>query len=143
MLASIKHPLLILDESLRVIWANAAFHDTFNVTNRELTGKSLKSRWPQPRLLELLHQTAATGIPFKNFSASFELSTGGRRAMSVEGSVIPSQGGQGSPRLILAIFEVKTTRRGTSAKPPKTQKKPRKMKTTMPRGRATTDHKTR
>jgi len=137
MLASIKHPLLILDEHLRVIWANASFYETFAFDPQELAGKGLKTRWPHARVVELLQQTAATGIPFKNFSTSFELPKKGHRMMNVEGSVIPSQSGQGSPRLILAVFEVKSAPpRKTAAKPLERPAMPRKRKPSPPRGRA-------
>ncbi|HEY2730734.1 MAG TPA: CheR family methyltransferase [Polyangia bacterium] len=136
MLASIKHPLLILDEDLRIIWANASFYETFAFEPQDLAGKGLKTRWPHTRVVELLQQTAETGIPFKNFSTSFELPKKGRRLMKVEGSVIPSQGGQGSPRLILAVFEVKSGRpHEAAAKALEKPTMPPKGKPDPPRGR--------
>ena len=105
LLVSIKHPLLILDESLHVVWANAAFYEKLNVGAREVAGRALPEPLAHPKLLARLRQTAATDVPFKNFSVSYDFGGRGHRVIKVEGSVIPSRGGQGHPKMILMVLE--------------------------------------
>jgi two-component system CheB/CheR fusion protein len=126
-LVSIKHPLLILDEDLRVVWANATFYEKFHVDAREIAGRPLPQPWAHPKLLEKLQQTATTNVPFKNFSVSYGSAGAGQRAIKVEGSVIPAQGGQGHQKLILMVLDEQTppkasvtkrkVRRPSAAKP--------------------------
>jgi len=113
MLVSIRHPLLILDETLRVVWANATFYEKFQIDAREIAGHPLPQPWAHPKLVEKLRRTAATNLPFKNFSVSYDFAGLGHRSIKVEGSVIPSQGGRGRPKMILMVLDEQAKRAKT------------------------------
>ncbi len=55
---SVRHPLLVLDEGLRVVIANASFYRTFGGTSPATEGRDLfeidGGRWDHPRLRALL-----------------------------------------------------------------------------------------
>ncbi len=117
MLVSIKHPLLILDEALHVVWANATFHEKFHVDAREIAGRPLPQPLAHPKLLEKLQQTATTNVPFKNFSVSYDAAGVRQRTIKVEGSVIPSQGGQSHQKMILMILDEQSPTKASAARP--------------------------
>jgi two-component system CheB/CheR fusion protein len=108
LLVTIKHALLILDEKMQVVWANAAFYQTFDVTPADTTGNLMQrlgnSQWAHPQLVELVRTTLASGLPFKGFEIVYEMPRGQRR-MSVGGSIIPGPPPRSEQRLILIVIE--------------------------------------
>lgn len=80
-----REPFLILDGDLRVIAANEAFYDTFNVTSAQ-TEKQLiydlgNGQWNIPKLRELLEKILPKQTFFKNFEVEHDFPGIGRRIM--------------------------------------------------------------
>ena len=70
---TVREPLIILDEKLRVITANRSFYKIFHVdkkeTERKLIYKLGNGQWNSPQLRKLLEQI----LPQKTFFQDFEL----------------------------------------------------------------------
>jgi len=69
-LRAIQHPLMILDAKWRVVWVNSSFHTVFQTVSEEVIGGHLSNvahlSAADPKLLELLAGTLASGTPFRN-----------------------------------------------------------------------------
>ncbi len=69
-LKAIQHPLMILDANWRVIWVNSSFHGIFQTVSEEVIGSPISNvvglTAANPKLLELLAGTLASGTPFRN-----------------------------------------------------------------------------
>ena len=72
-MATMREPLLILDDNLTVLSANNSFYRTFEVTPKETEGNCIytlgNSQWDIPKLRELLEKI----IPKQQFFADFEV----------------------------------------------------------------------
>ena len=72
-MATMREPLLVLDDNLRVMSANDSFYRTFEVTPKETEGNCIfdlgNSQWAIPKLRELLEKI----IPERQFFAGFEV----------------------------------------------------------------------
>jgi len=71
--ATVREPLLVLDTELRVVLANRAFYDTFQVTQEETLKKRLgdldNHQWAVPKLRKLLEQI----LPDNKIITDYEL----------------------------------------------------------------------
>jgi two-component system, chemotaxis family, CheB/CheR fusion protein len=74
LLSTIHEPVIALDESMRVMSANAAFYDAFQVTPRHTEGHVLfdigNGRWNVPALRSMLEDVASKGMKFQTFASS-------------------------------------------------------------------------
>ena len=82
---TVREPLLVLDSDRRVISANRAFYQTFQVTPREVEGKVLydlgNRQWDIPKLRKLLEEILPKSTVFLDFEIEHEFETLGRRIM--------------------------------------------------------------
>lgn len=82
---SIKDPLLVLDDELRVRTANPAFYETFQVNPGETDGRLVyelgAAQWDIPELRRLLEQILPKSNKMDNFLVQFEFPHLGRRSM--------------------------------------------------------------
>jgi PAS domain S-box-containing protein len=82
---TVREPLLVLDSDQRVISANRAFYQTFQVTPREVKGKLLydlgNRQWNIPKLRKLLEEILPKSTVFLDFKIEHEFKTLGRRIM--------------------------------------------------------------
>ena len=89
-LAAIGDPLLIIDEHLRVRWANDAYYEGFAVVPEEIVGQRLPQihggRWGGPELAPLVDETVGAGKPFRDVVVE---AAEGRR-LRVSGSRLPA-----------------------------------------------------
>ncbi len=71
--ATVREPLIVLDENLRVVSANRAFYNTFKLSNKGVEGQFLcdmdDGRWDIPRLKTLLTEI----LPKKNSIEDFQI----------------------------------------------------------------------
>jgi two-component system CheB/CheR fusion protein len=92
-LAAAKHPLLMIDRKLRIVWANEGFFATFQLSSEETIGNLLPSIGPQSWLtddLRALLDTAFTaGTMFRDHRAEIALQGARRRLVKIGGSQIP------------------------------------------------------
>jgi PAS domain-containing protein len=94
-LAAISHPLLMLDRKLRVVWANAAFLSTFQVTIEETVGSTLATvgarQFADPGLRDRVAELFVSGSVFRDYELSIPGPEPGPRMMrvGVGGSQVP------------------------------------------------------
>jgi signal transduction histidine kinase len=100
------HPLLILDEDLRVVVANDSFYRNFGCDRSGIKGHSLfeigSSRWDQPRLRVLLDKFIRREGTFKNIEVECDIPSLGRRGMVLNAHWVAREGDP-LPMVLLAI----------------------------------------
>jgi two-component system, chemotaxis family, CheB/CheR fusion protein len=106
---SVREPLLVLDDKLRIVRANRAYYDEF-ATRAEVTVGQLfyqidEGRWNEPALRMGLLDVFARNESVEDFEISRDLPPIGRRAMRLNARKM--QGSEAQPDLILlAIADV-------------------------------------
>jgi two-component system, chemotaxis family, CheB/CheR fusion protein len=108
--ATIREPLLVLDEQLRVVSANQSFYRTFQVTAREVEQQLLyhlcAGAWNLPDLRHLLEEILPKRSVFQDFMVDQTFPHIGRRALVLNGRRL-EQGLAVPGRILLAMEEVK------------------------------------
>ena len=93
-LAAIGHPLLIVDQRLRVVWTNDLFLSTFQLTTDETVGSILQTvaagHFGNPKLRQRIEDTFASGSPFRDCEIRLQFPEGGERLVRVGGSQVPA-----------------------------------------------------
>jgi len=88
-LATIQHPLIVLDGSLRVRLASRSFYETFRVTADMTEGQYLyqlgNRQWDIPRLRQLLEEILPKERTLVNFALTHDFPSLGRRVMLLNG----------------------------------------------------------
>jgi two-component system CheB/CheR fusion protein len=112
---TVQHPMLILDQDLRILRATDAFYQTFNVKRLETEGQLISDigagQWNFPELRRLLETALVRDVPFKDLDVEHEFPKIGRRTMRLNARRII--GTSQRQRLLLAIEDV-TERKETA-----------------------------
>ena len=107
--ATIREPLLILDNQLRIISANQSFYHDFSVTPEDTEGKLIyevgNGQWNIPKLRELLEDILPKNTSFENFEVDHEFPVLGRRIMLLNARRI-HDGDSKTQKILLAIEDV-------------------------------------
>ena len=110
--ATVREPLVVLDEHLQVVSANQAFYSTFRVEPGGTLGQVLyelgNGQWDIPALRQLLEEILPQNATFDDFEVTHEFEQIGRRTMLLNARRILSEAGQ--TRLILLAIEDITER---------------------------------
>jgi two-component system CheB/CheR fusion protein len=120
MLPAILHPLVMLDEQKRVVWANAAFFTTFHVDAPGTIGNLFHNlgtgQWAHPKLRDRIDDVFRTGQPFHDFLIEHAFEALGQRQMRVSGSRVQTVDA-GASVALLSIVDVSqpSAARGTDA----------------------------
>ncbi|MGA2678929.1 MAG: CheR family methyltransferase [Sedimentisphaerales bacterium] len=108
-LDTVREPLVVLDEGLRVMSANRPFYETFKVNRENIEQKPIyelgDGQWNIPRLRELLERILPEDRQFKNFKVTHDFPGVGRRVMLLNGRHI-LQENQDTQRILLAIEDI-------------------------------------
>jgi signal transduction histidine kinase len=114
-LDTIREPLLVLDESFRVLRANRAFFSTFRVHPDATIGEVLftlgHGQWDIAPLRELLRDKLATHTQLHDFDVDHVFPDIGRKIMLLNARLVTQ--GPGHDRVILLAIEDVTERRFT------------------------------
>jgi PAS domain S-box-containing protein len=82
---TVRDPLLVLDEDLKLLSANRSFYKTFKVTPRETLGKLIydlgNRQWDIPRLRILLEEILPKHARIGNFEVEHDFPTVGHKIM--------------------------------------------------------------
>jgi two-component system, chemotaxis family, CheB/CheR fusion protein len=109
-ITTVREPLVVLDDALKVMTANAAFYDFFHMTPRETEHHFIFSlggrQWDIPALRTLLTDLFAENKTFEDFEVSADFPVRGTRTLLLNAR--PLRGGQA--RLGLLAFEDVTER---------------------------------
>jgi PAS domain S-box-containing protein len=117
-IATLREPFVVLDKSLRVRTANAAFYRIFHVS-KEVTEGCLvyelgNGQWDIPQLRTLLPQVLSNSHPVEGFEVDHDFPDLGRRNMLLNARRFPPE--SSDPHLLLlAIEDVTDSRRADAA----------------------------
>jgi diguanylate cyclase (GGDEF)-like protein/PAS domain S-box-containing protein len=111
--STIREPLIVLGNDLRVISANRSFYKMFKVTPEETNQQFIYElgdrQWDIPKLRELLEEILCKSIAFDDFAVEHEFPAIGRRTMLLNARKI--LGGTHRTEMILLAIEDITERR--------------------------------
>ena len=109
---TVREPLVVLDEDLRVKTANRSFYQTFHFSREETENKFIydleNGQWNTPKSRRLLEDILTTSSSFQDFEIEHEFEHTGRRVLLLNASRIYQDGGTG---LILLAMEDITDRK--------------------------------
>jgi chemotaxis protein methyltransferase CheR len=110
---SIRDPLLVLDQDLRVVTANRAFHRTFRMSPADIVGRPVyglgDGQWDSPEFRQLLEGVAAHHAVAETHEVERDFPAIGRRSMLLNAREVFNQAN--SRKLILLAIEDVTERR--------------------------------
>lgn len=113
-LDTVREPLMVLDEDLRVMSANRPFYETFKVNRENTEQKPIyelgDGQWNIPQLRKLLERILPEDKQFEDIEVTHDFPGIGRRVMLLNGRHI-LQDSQDTQRILLAIEDI-THRRG-------------------------------
>jgi two-component system cell cycle sensor histidine kinase PleC len=112
-LNTVREPLIVLDQDLKVVSGSRAFYEVFQVNPGETVGQLIydlgNRQWDIPKLRELLETILPQKASFDNYEVEHDFSTIGKRIMLLNARQI--QRGMGKERIILLAIEDITQRK--------------------------------
>ncbi len=110
---TVREPLVILNQNLRVLKANKAFYETFQTVREETESRFIydlgNRQWNIPKLRELLESILPAHSTFRDFEVTHEFERTGRKVMVLNASEIFDPNAQA--RTILLAIEDATDRK--------------------------------
>ena len=110
---TIREPLIVLDQDLRVVTVSRSFYEFFKVNPKETVGQLIydlgNKQWDIPKLRELLEDILPKKAAFDNYEVEHDFYTIGKRIMLLNARQI--ERGMGKERIILLAIEDITERR--------------------------------
>src|ERR1700689_3905076 len=110
---SVRDPLLVLDQNLRVVTANRAFHQMFRMSRQEIHGRPIyglgDGQWDIPELRLLLEDVGPGHAAMEAFEVEQNFPMIGRRSMLLNAREVFNQ--RNTHKLILLAIEDITDRR--------------------------------
>jgi two-component system CheB/CheR fusion protein len=121
---TVREPLIVLDQDLRVVSVSRSFYEFFKVKPEETVGQLIydlgNKQWNIPKLRELLETILPQKATFDNYEVEHDFTTIGRRIMLLNARQI--ERGIGKERIILLAIEDITERKEIEAGLEKTRK---------------------
>ncbi len=106
---TVREPILVLDEHLRVKTANQAFYNTFRLSPDETVSKfiyDLEDRqWNIPGLRDMLGEIIPGNTSIQDFEVDYEFTSAGRKTLLFNASRI-YRDGIGTQMILLAIKDI-------------------------------------
>jgi two-component system, chemotaxis family, CheB/CheR fusion protein len=116
---TVREPLIVLDENLRVRTANRSFYEDFQVKPEETENRFLfdlgKRQWGNPKLRTLLEEILPQKSQFHDFEVEQEFEHIGRRTMLLNARRL-AQDGNGGQLILLAIEDITERKQGDDAR---------------------------
>jgi len=110
---TVREPLIVLDQDLRVVTASRSFYDVFEVKPAETVGRLIydlgDKQWDIPRLRELLEEILPQKATFDDYEVEHDFPGVGRRTMLLNARRIPMP--PEKPKVILLAIEDITKRK--------------------------------
>jgi len=107
---TVREPLLVLDESFRVVMANNAFLELFQVRREDTQGSVIRSlgghEWNIPVLIKLLSDVLETGQVFQDFKVEADFPSIGLRTLLLNARKVTATGDGGRPLILLAMENI-------------------------------------
>ena len=115
MINTVREPLIVLDQDLRVVTASRSFYEFFKVSPEETVGQLIydlgNKQWDIPKLRELLETILPQRTTFDDYEVDHDFATIGRRIMLLNARQI--QEVLSKERIILLAIEDITVRKQT------------------------------
>lgn len=114
---TVRHPLLVLDSSLRVCSANSAFQSMFTVRGEQVSGHPVIAPGGPldiPELRDRLAQLADGGDGFNGFEVTHHFSSTGPKTLLLNARRVLNEDDR-SPMILLAIEDVTDAKRAEDA----------------------------
>jgi two-component system CheB/CheR fusion protein len=106
---SVREPLAVLDEALRILRANPAFAANLGIPREDIEGRYLHevgdARWNIPDLHHRLRAVLASAKPLEDWEATRDLLPQGRQVMSLSARRIPGDVDR-AEQLLLSVQDV-------------------------------------
>ncbi len=116
--ATVRQPLMVLDEKLCVVSANPAFHRTFKTSARDVERRLIyqlgDGQWNIPALRKLLEEILPRDTLFEDFKVEHDFPGLGPRTMLLNARRLKDE--PGTPGMILLAFEDVTPGREAETK---------------------------
>ena len=110
---TLREPLIVLDETLRVRLVNRAFSKTFRIQSTDVIDASLYEigggEWRIPKLMELLQEVGRNNAMVEDLEITAEFRAIGTRVIKINARRLDSQGGSES-FVVLAMDDVTKAR---------------------------------
>ncbi len=110
---TVREPLVILNQNLRVVKANKAFYQTFQATREETAERVIydlgDGQWNIPKLRELLDNVLPTHSTFRDFEVTHDFERVGRKVMLLNARELFDPNAQA--RTVLLAIEDTTDRK--------------------------------
>ena len=110
---TVREPLIVLDQDLRVVTVNRSFYELFKVKPEETVGQLIyelgNKQWDIPKLRELLETILPEKTVFDNYEVKHDFATIGRRVMLLNARQV--ERAMGKERIILLAIEDITERK--------------------------------
>jgi PAS domain S-box-containing protein len=110
---TVREPLIVLDQDLRVITASRSFYEVFQVTPEETVGRLIydlgNKQWDIPKLRELLETILPQKTTFDDYEVEHDFAGMGKRFMLLNARQI--ERAMGKKQIILLAIEDITERR--------------------------------
>jgi two-component system CheB/CheR fusion protein len=123
---TVREPLLVLDDQLRVVSTNQAFYRTFQVTQREVEQQLLyhlcNGAWNIPKLRRLLEEILPKHSSFQDFIVDKTFPHIGRKVLALNGRRLEQAAAQ--PGRILLAMEQMSVREGEGKVEAKIERSP-------------------
>ena len=115
---TVREPLMVLDDALRVRTASQAFYDTFSVSREATEGQFIydlgNGQWDIPALRTLLEEVLPRAASMKDFEVEHEFPTLGIRVMLLNACKLRRKGNN-SELILLAIEDITERKRLSEA----------------------------
>jgi PAS domain-containing protein len=116
-IATLREPFVVLDKSLRVRSANAAFYRDFQAAKAETESRVVydlgNGQWDIPQLRALLPQVLINSHPVEDLEVEHTFPALGRRSLLLNARRFPPEGN--NPELVLLAIEDITDRKRAEA----------------------------
>jgi PAS domain S-box-containing protein len=108
-LDTVREPLIVLDQDLRVVTASRSFYEFFKVKPAETLGQLIyqlgNNQWDIPKLRALLETILPQKSTFDNYEVEHDFTTIGKRTMRLNARQIQRAAGK-EPIILLAIEDI-------------------------------------
>jgi two-component system CheB/CheR fusion protein len=107
---TVREPLLVLDDELRVICANRSFYNAFGVVKEETEGRLVYElgdrQWDIPELKTRLSEVLSLSSAFDDFAVEHDFPGVGRKELRLNARKIGREVGADRPMVLLAIEDM-------------------------------------
>jgi two-component system CheB/CheR fusion protein len=107
---TIREPLLVLDDALKVISANPAFYKTFKVSALEVIGKQIyqlgNNQWDIPKLRKVLEEILPEQNTLNDYEVTHDFEVIGKRTMRLNAREINRAAGKEERLILLALEDI-------------------------------------